>query len=84
LTKYHTRLLTLKGDASGSWHETRVGTQEQSLSVDREITSIEKRLNEVPLWEKRLKEVAKELGVSVQLPDTNTIADPFDRARPQH
>lgn len=71
LTKYHTRLLTLKGDAAGSWYETRVGTQEQSMDVEREIVSLEARLIEVPQWEARLVEVAKELGVSVVMPKVN-------------
>lgn len=71
LTKYHKRLLTLKGDAAGSWYETRVGTQEQSMDVEREIASLEARLAEVPQWETRLREVAKELGVSVVVPKVN-------------
>lgn len=68
LAKYHNRLLTLKGDASGSWYETRVGTEEQSMNVEREIASIEARLREVPEWQSRLVQVADELGVSVVVP----------------
>ncbi|KAF8318737.1 putative peroxisomal half ABC transporter [Clavulina sp. PMI_390] len=68
LAKYHKRLLTLKGDAAGSWYETRVGTEEQSMDIEREIASIEARLAEVPAWQERLLEVAKELGVSVVVP----------------
>lgn len=71
LTKYHTKLLTLKGDAAGSWHETLVGTQEQGMDVEREIASLEARLAEVPQWEARLREVANELGVSVAVPKVN-------------
>jgi len=54
----------------GSWYETRVGTQEQSMDVEREIASLEERLSEVSKIEARLKEVAQELGVSVVLPKT--------------
>jgi len=71
LTKYHTRVLTLRGDASGGWNVTRVGTEEQSVGVEREIASLEAELNEVAKWEARLKEVAAELGVSVKLPNTS-------------
>jgi ATP-binding cassette, subfamily D (ALD), peroxisomal long-chain fatty acid import protein len=71
LTKYHTRVLTLRGDASGGWSVTRVGTEEQSVGVEREIASLEAELNEVAKWEARLKEVAAELGVSVKLPNTS-------------
>jgi len=71
LIKYHTRVLTLRGDASGGWSETRVGTEEQSVGVEREIASLEAKLSEVSKWEGRLKEVAAELGVSVKLPNTS-------------
>jgi len=73
LAKYHTRLLTLKGDATGSWYETRVGTQEQSMDIEREIASLEARLAEVPQWESRLVAVARELGVSVVVPKVNML-----------
>lgn len=68
LIKYHSRLLTLKGDASGSWTEQQVGTEEQNLSMDKEIASIEAKLAEVKEWEVRVNEIAAELGVSAKLP----------------
>ena len=48
-----------------------MGTEEQSVGVEREIASLEAKLSEVPKWEGRLKEVAAELGVSVKLPNTS-------------
>jgi len=68
LAKYHNRLLTLRGDATGGWDESRVGTEEQSMGIEREIASLEARLAEVPTWEKRVREIAAELGVGVKLP----------------
>jgi hypothetical protein len=41
------------------------------MDVEREIASLEARLAEVPHWEARLVEVAKELGVSVVMPKVN-------------
>ncbi len=68
LIKYHSHLLTLKGDASGSWTEQQVGTEEQNLSMDKEIAAIEAKLAEVKDWEARVKEIAAALGVSAKLP----------------
>lgn len=65
LTKYHTRLLTLTGDGSGSWKETRIGTEEERMGIEKEIMTLEGRLKEVDGWEKRVREVAAELGVPV-------------------
>ncbi|KAG9007280.1 hypothetical protein FRB94_014495 [Tulasnella sp. JGI-2019a] len=66
LIKYHTRLLTLIGDGSGSWTETRVGTEEERMGIEKEIATLEARLREVEGWEKRVREVAVELGVPVK------------------
>ncbi|KAG9108382.1 hypothetical protein FRC07_008451, partial [Ceratobasidium sp. 392] len=66
LNKYHKRLLTLWGDSTGSWTYTRVGTEEERMELDREIEQLEGRLSEVAQWEKRLREVADDLGVSVK------------------
>jgi len=41
------------------------------MDVEREIASLEARLAEVPQWETRLREVGKELGVSVVVPKVN-------------
>ncbi|KAG8769851.1 hypothetical protein FRC12_004689 [Ceratobasidium sp. 428] len=66
LNKYHKRLLTLWGDSTGSWTYTQVGTEEERMELDREIEQLEGRLSEVAQWEKRLREVADDLGVSVK------------------
>ncbi|CAE6454068.1 unnamed protein product [Rhizoctonia solani] len=66
LNKYHKWLLTLCGDSTGSWTYTRVGTEEERMELDREIERLEAQLSEVTQWERRLKEVANDLGVSVK------------------
>ncbi|KAF8734819.1 ABC transporter transmembrane region 2, partial [Rhizoctonia solani] len=66
LNKYHKWLLTLWGDSTGSWTYARVGTDEERMELDREIERLEAQLSDVAQWERRLKEVANELGVSVK------------------
>ena len=61
--KYHTQLLTVNGDAQGSWTLSRVGTAEERMGIDREIVSLEEKLSEVDGWEKRVKELSKALSV---------------------
>lgn len=62
LAKYHTQLLTLSGDGTGSWTLTRVGTAEVKMGIDREIGVLRERLKEVEQWEKRVKELEVMLG----------------------
>jgi len=50
---------------AGTWSETRIGTEEEIMGIDKEIATLEKSLHEVTGWEKRVREVAKELGVKV-------------------
>jgi len=57
LMKYHTRLLTLTGDGTGSWTLSRVGTVEERMGVDREIATLEDKLAEVDQWERRISEL---------------------------
>jgi ATP-binding cassette subfamily D (ALD) long-chain fatty acid import protein len=42
---------------------TRVGTAEERMGVDREITTLEKKLAEKDAWEQRLKELDTLLSV---------------------
>lgn len=60
--KYHTQLLTLAGDGTGSWTLSRVGTAEERMEIGREILTLESRLAEVDQWEKRVKELDALLG----------------------
>jgi ATP-binding cassette subfamily D (ALD) long-chain fatty acid import protein len=62
LMKYHTRLLKLTGDGSGSWTLSRVGTAEERMSVDREILTLERKLAEVQQWESRVQELNRLLA----------------------
>jgi ATP-binding cassette, subfamily D (ALD), peroxisomal long-chain fatty acid import protein len=63
LAKYHTHLLTLSGDGTGSWMLTRVGTDEERMGIDREIATLEAKLAEVDAQEERLRELDALLGV---------------------
>ncbi|KAI0790361.1 ABC transporter transmembrane region 2-domain-containing protein [Abortiporus biennis] len=63
LTKYHNQLLTITGDGTGSWTLHRIGTQEERMELDREITSLENKLAKVEGWEKRVVELTKALSV---------------------
>ena len=62
LTKYHNRLLTLTGDAAGSWVLSTVGTAEERMGIDREILMLDSKLAEVETWQKRVKELEVLLG----------------------
>lgn len=73
LAKYHTHVLTLKGDGSGGWNLTRVGTAEERMSFDKEIISLENKLAEVQNWEQRVKE----LTVLLSTPDSPDDEDNF-------
>ncbi|KAJ7151099.1 ABC transporter transmembrane region 2-domain-containing protein [Mycena filopes] len=64
LAKYHTLLLTLTGgDGSAGWTLARVGTAEERMGVEKEIASLEGRLQEVGEWERRVGELEGMLGV---------------------
>lgn len=55
--KYHTHLLILSGDGSAGWTLAQVGTAEERMGIDREITSLESKLADVEKWEERVKEL---------------------------
>ena len=65
LAKYHTQLLTLPGDGTGSWTITRIGTAEARMGIDREIGMLQSKLEEVERWETRVKELEVMLGPQV-------------------
>lgn len=52
--KYHTHLLKLTGDGSGEWTLSQVGTAQERMGIDREISMLEEKLAEVEEWEKRV------------------------------
>ncbi len=62
LAKYHTQLLTLSGDGTGSWTLVRIGTAEARMGIDREIGMLQSKLEEVEGWERRVKELEVMLG----------------------
>ncbi|KAI0305321.1 ABC transporter transmembrane region 2-domain-containing protein [Multifurca ochricompacta] len=62
LAKYHTQLLTLSGDGTGSWTLARIGTAEARMGIDREIGMLQSKLKEVERWERQVKELEILLG----------------------
>lgn len=64
--KYHTRLLTIAGDGSGSWSLSKLGTAEERMELDREIVALERKLSEVEGWEKKVQDLTKALSVQEQ------------------
>jgi len=63
LMKYHTRVLTLGGDGTGSYTLSKVGTAEERMGIDREIQTLEAKLEEVNKWEERVKQLQNMLLV---------------------
>ena len=63
LFKYHKHLLRLAG-GEGEWELSVIGTEEEHLSFQREVNSLEEKLAEVGRWEERLEEVNMELAES--------------------
>jgi ATP-binding cassette, subfamily D (ALD), peroxisomal long-chain fatty acid import protein len=61
--KYHTRVLTLSGDGTGSYTLSKVGTAEERVSIGREIQTLEDKLEEVNKWEERVGQLEKMLSV---------------------
>ncbi|KAI0072098.1 hypothetical protein K474DRAFT_455580 [Panus rudis PR-1116 ss-1] len=66
LMKYHTQLLTIHDDGTGSWSLSKVGTAEERMEIDREIVALEEKLAEVGEWENRVKELTRMLSVQEQ------------------
>jgi len=63
LMKYHTRMLTLSGDGTGGYTLSKIGTVEERMGIDREISTLESKLEEVETWEKRVTELERMLSV---------------------
>lgn len=65
LFKYHKHLLRLSGGGeAGGWEVSVIGTEEEHLSFQREVDSLDEKLAEVSTWEERLEEVELELAQS--------------------
>ena len=62
LKKYHTFNLTLGlGDEGEAWDLKKIGTEEEKMSVENELTELRKRLEQVEDWKKRREEIEEEL-----------------------
>ncbi|KAL7753936.1 ATP-binding cassette long-chain fatty acid transporter pxa1 [Sorochytrium milnesiophthora] len=62
LFKYHKLLLRITGE-DGEWELTQIGTVEEEMSLENELTSLQERIGELPRLKKRLEEVNTELGI---------------------
>ena len=65
LKKFHTHLLTLSGDEEGSWTLTPLSTVQERMGFVSEIMVLEERLAKEGEWERRLKELGRELSAQV-------------------
>lgn len=61
--KYHTQMLTISGNGTGSYTFTRIGTAEERVGIDREIQTLRSKLHAVDKWEARIQELTKLLSV---------------------
>jgi len=61
LFKYHTHLLRLTGE-KGSWELGKIGTEEEQMTREKEVQSLEAKLKEVDAKRARLAEIIKELS----------------------
>ncbi|KAF9942127.1 hypothetical protein BGZ65_009277 [Modicella reniformis] len=64
LFKYHLHLLKLTGD-NGQWEFSTIGTAEQRQSLEKEMASLQAKLNEVDELKRRHAEIQKELEVGM-------------------
>ena len=63
LKKYHTYNLVLGlGEDGYDWEWNQIGTESEKLGVRKEVDELQSKLEKVPDWEKRLKEIDEELN----------------------
>ena len=48
---------------NGEWQFSAIGTQEEQLSLDNEIATLEKKLQELDAFKARVEEINKELSM---------------------
>ncbi|KAK5090257.1 ATP-binding cassette long-chain fatty acid transporter pxa1 [Lithohypha guttulata] len=90
LKKYHTYNLVLGlGEDGYDWDWNQIGTESEKLGVRKEVHELEERLEKVPEWEKRLKEIDEELnkvlvvridGKNVELPAESTVSSQMEQS----
>lgn len=61
LLKYHSFQLKLTGE-NGNWQLSRIGTEEERLSLQKEIDHLEEQLSEVDQWKARLTDIDTEMA----------------------
>ena len=61
LFKYHEHLLKLTGE--GQWRFDKIGTEEETTSLENEIKQLEDKIDDVPNLKERLRQINKELGL---------------------
>ncbi|KAG9286468.1 hypothetical protein G9A89_014634 [Geosiphon pyriformis] len=69
LTKYHTHLLRVTGE-SDFGDITTIGTPEERMSLDREVSALEEKIKDVEAMENRLAEINRELQLGISNEDT--------------
>jgi ATP-binding cassette subfamily D (ALD) long-chain fatty acid import protein len=64
LFKYHRFLLRLTGN-NGEWEWETIGTREQLQSVEKELVSLQSKLDEVDTLKARLAAIDQELSLKL-------------------
>lgn len=63
LKKYHTYNLVLGlGEEGFDWEWCQIGDASDKLGVEKEVNELSEKLEKVPEWERRLKEIEEELN----------------------
>lgn len=63
LKKYHTYNLVLGlGEESYDWEFNKIGTESEKAGVQKEVHELEEKLDQVPQWQQRLKQIEDELN----------------------
>lgn len=85
LKKYHTYNLVLGlGEEGYDWEWHQIGTEMEKMGVEKEVQELKERLEKVPDWERRLREIDGELnkvlvvkidGKDVEVPVETAIQD---------
>lgn len=71
--KYHAQVLTLTGDGTAGWTLSRVGTAEERMGIDREISTLEEKLAEVEAWEQKVKELDGLLAIEEPMQEDDAV-----------
>ncbi|CAG8507537.1 4247_t:CDS:10 [Ambispora gerdemannii] len=64
LTKYHTHLLRVTGE-HGTWEFSTIGTPEERMSLEKELSALEEKIKDVEQMRERLADISRELQLGI-------------------